>query len=418
MPRIRDQEKAIVAKILDLQDQLQTKFKRVSAFVYQSNTGIEVKGTKSVVQFLKAVKGSGGRSVSSVCEEAALREALAGIEDEGDHESHADRTRNNKKLLVPLSLSSYDEMKKWLIEDLKAEATEKGFGAINKNNMYNFDRTSATSRAEHERRMPDQWPQHMIDWSDVSSGISALGSNFPKITKSAACPLKPLEFFRKFISARLQASGLDPERHFSDSALSEKRRRFRMRTAHPENTTQASQPEPARQDIESRRPSPEQLARSDSETSTTSINDNITRPARQDIESQRPSPEQLTRSDGDTSINGNITRENSSNDNSINDTSRDGLHCHICSFEIEIEEDPIRCDCATRESNLYVHWACVRDRGCTNVLSVRDAGICHICKETVTCEDTQDGNILLCHCDTNDETFVHYECLKAHGCKK
>ena len=184
MPRIRDQEKAIVAKILDLQDQLQTKFKRVSAFVYQSNTGIEVKGTKSVVEFLKAVKGGGGRSVSSVCEEAALREALAGIEDEGDHESHADRTRNNKKLLVPLSLSSYDEMKKWLIEDLKAEATEKGFGAINKNNMYNFDRTSATSRAEHERRMPDQWPQHMIDWSDVSWGISALGSNFPKITVS------------------------------------------------------------------------------------------------------------------------------------------------------------------------------------------------------------------------------------------
>ena len=98
-------------------------------------------------------------------------------------------------------------------------------------------------------------------------------------------------------------------------------------------------------------------------------------------------------------------------------TGSDNLTCHICKGDIPEEDDPILCDCATEDRNVYVHWACVC-KGCPLVLdqSPEHIGLCHLCNDYVSVENMQNGNILLCHCATNDDTFVHYECLQNHGC--
>ena len=116
------------------------------------------------------------------------------------------------------------------------------------------------------------------------------------------------------------------------------------------------------------------------------------------------------------------TREKSPNNNSFSDMSMEGdvLNCHICEKGIEVEEDPVLCDCATQDKDIFVHWPCIREKGCTQVNDVllQDVGVCHICADMVTFLDMKKGNILLCHCDTNDDTFVHHKCLQNNGCNK
>ena len=397
MPRIRDQERTLIEKIKRLQCQLQQQYKRVSAFVYQKNTGIEIEGTASVVEYLKGVK-SGGQTLSSICEEAALREALARNEEERSQDNHDPDQR--KKLAVPLSIASYDEMRSWLVEDFKAEVQKKGFVSKAKNTVYSFDKNSEESKQQHERLRPDQWPEDLIKWADISFGISTLGSSFSSIPKSATCPLKPLGFFRLLIKGRLQASGLDPEKHFTESAMSEKRIRNKLRI-----TQTRTNPEVASRvhESDSQRPTPQELGqRTYSESSQGSSNSN----ANSDMGS----------------------RENSPNNNSISDISnsfsdisieRSVLICHICQKGIEAEEDPALCDCTKLDTDIFVHWPCIRETGCThvNAVSPQDVGVCHICTDIVTFDDMKKGNILLCHCDTNDDTFVHHKCLKNNGCK-
>ena len=404
MPRIRDQERNLVEKIKRLQGQLQTQFKRVSAFVYQKNTGIEIQGTASVVDYLKGLE-SDGQTLSSICEEAALREALADIQ--------AERSQDNlhcpgqkKKLVVPLSCASYDEMKAWLVEDLKAEAQKKDFVSSAKNTVYSYDKNSEASTEEHKRRRPDQWPEDLMKWNDVSFGISALGSSFSSIPKSAACPRKPLDFFRLFIKGRLQASGLDPEKFFTKSPLSDKRIKNRLKITQ----TRTIQEEASRtHESHSQRPTPQELAhRTYSESSRISNNSNHN-----------------SNSSHNSSHNSNFnmsTGENSPNNNSFSDISleRDLLTCHICQKGIEVEEDPVLCDCATHARDIFVHWLCIREKGCTHVhdVSPQAVGVCHICTEMVSLDDMKVGNILLCHCDTNDNTFVHHTCLQNNSCNE
>ena len=54
-----------------------------------------------------------------------------------------------KRLVGPLSMANYDEMRSWLTEDMK---TEKGLTSKNKNPVYAYVRTYASSAQEHE------WP--------------------------------------------------------------------------------------------------------------------------------------------------------------------------------------------------------------------------------------------------------------------
>lgn len=381
MPRVRDQERSILEKIRKLQGQLTSQHRRVSAFIYQSDAGIEIEGTNDVVKFLKNLENE-AKTLSSVCQEAGLREALAIVQANQDQDCPS--LDQKKRLIVPLSMANYDEMKKWLVEDMKAEVIKKGFVSTGKNTVYSYDKRSANSTDEHEKRRPDQWPEDCIKWSDISYGICQLGASFGSIPKSDLCPPKPLEFFRMFIKKRLEASGFDPDEYYTKSKAAEKRIRIKSRITHATQNMQV--------DISTH----------------------------QNVESQRPSPEELAENrsfNANSSINSRASSNNNSYSESNSSMSNDMLICHICKGIIPEEEDPILCDCSTEKRNVFVHWACICE-GCplAQEISPEHIGLCHLCNDSVTVENMHNGNILLCHCDTNDKTFVHYKCLQNRGC--
>ena len=391
MPGVRDKERTLIEKIKKLQGQLSTEYRRVSAFVFQCDTGIEIQGTTAVVEYLKNLENQENK-LSSICEEAGLREALSLVQGQQDQDHHLDHER----LVVPLSMANYDEVRKWLVDDLKAETKKRGFASTGKNTIYAYDKKSKTSTDEHEKRRPAQWPEDCIAWRDITYGITQLGACFATVSKSEVCPQKPLDFFRLFITRRLLAADINPEDYYTESKTSEKRIRLKSRIAHSQ-------------------------ARSNPQAE---INQDD-----QNVQSFRPTPEELAdnRSDNANSTNSSIHSNSRSNNNSDSErnssmdlsTGSENLICHICKCDIPEEDDPILCDCATEDGNVYVHWACVC-KGCPLVQdqSPEHIGLCHLCKDYVSVENMQNGNILLCNCATDDDTFVHYECLQNHGCDK
>ena len=399
MVRVRDQEGKIIDKIKKLQAQLQSQHRRVSAFIFQDDSGIQINGTRQVVQYLEGLENV-ATTLSSVCEEAGLQQALAGVHAQRGQEDDQDHLGLNqkKKLVVPLSMANYDEMKGWLVEDMKMEIREKGFTSKNKNTVYAYDRSCVKSTQEHENRRPDDWPEECLQWKEISFGIAAVGASFNSLQKSEICPNKPLEFFRLFIRRRLEANGCDPEKYYTESSMADKRIRNKSRNvqARPNeqpdiNTQQAN--------LESQRPSPEELANRSCQA------DNIM----------------------NSTMNSNYSTDDSQNNNSSQNTvssiadnsNIDILRCHICKRVIANEEDPTLCNCSTKGNNIFVHWAC-NCKGCPLVQSnaPEHVGSCHICNEYVTNQDMFIGNILLCHCDNNEDSFVHYRCLETHGCNK
>ena len=139
MVRVRDQEGKIVEKIKKLQAVLTSQHKRVSAFIIQGDSGIQINGTQQVVQYLESLENE-ATTLSSVCEEAGLQQALSHIHAERGQEEVQDHPGLNqkKRLVVPLSIANYDEMKGWLVEDMKMEIREKGFTSKNKNTVYAY----------------------------------------------------------------------------------------------------------------------------------------------------------------------------------------------------------------------------------------------------------------------------------------
>ena len=132
-------------------------------------------------------------------------------------------------MVVPLSMANYDELKSWLVEDMKAEIKEKGFVSKNKNTIFAYDKNSAKSTQEYEKRRPGEWPEDCIKWKEISFGISLVGASFTSLPKSEISPKKAVEFFRLFIKRRLEANGHDPEKYFTESKMADKRIRIKSR---------------------------------------------------------------------------------------------------------------------------------------------------------------------------------------------